>query len=310
MAQDSVSVDRFKYIGGSDIPIIMNLSPFKTRWQLLQEKAQLVDDEFLGNKYTEHGNIMEPLIRNYISKKLKCQIAEGKHYLKFSDFPVRIHTDGENAKKQLIVEIKDTSRIYDSIEGYKHYLVQLLFYMSMRDYHHGILAVYERPEDFSVEFDPKRLTLYPVELSDYEELINEIKRSVILFISDLEKVRANPFITQEDLLPGDAEALACRLAEIKEQEEQFKEIQEEKKLVEAKLAELMEQNDIKTFDGFGWKMTRVSGKEGEKKIVQEFNSEVFKVEHPRLWKKYITEVEKVTGGRKTTIKLTRLKDES
>ena len=30
-----VSEDRDKYIGGSDIPVILGLSPFKTRWQLL-----------------------------------------------------------------------------------------------------------------------------------------------------------------------------------------------------------------------------------------------------------------------------------
>ena len=34
-----VTKDRDKYIGGSDVPIIMGLSPFKTRWQLLREKT-------------------------------------------------------------------------------------------------------------------------------------------------------------------------------------------------------------------------------------------------------------------------------
>ena len=34
-----VTKDRDKYVGGSDVPIIMGLSPFKTRFELAQEKA-------------------------------------------------------------------------------------------------------------------------------------------------------------------------------------------------------------------------------------------------------------------------------
>ena len=36
--QDTVAKDRHKYIGGSDIPIIMGISPFKSRYDLLLEK--------------------------------------------------------------------------------------------------------------------------------------------------------------------------------------------------------------------------------------------------------------------------------
>ena len=61
--QDTVKQDRDKYIGGSDIPAIMGISQFKTRYQLLREKAGLEQDTFTGNKYTEYGNIMEPKIR-------------------------------------------------------------------------------------------------------------------------------------------------------------------------------------------------------------------------------------------------------
>ena len=40
---DTVRDERWRYIGGSDIPAIMGISPFKTRFQLLQEKAQIID---------------------------------------------------------------------------------------------------------------------------------------------------------------------------------------------------------------------------------------------------------------------------
>ena len=65
----AVTVDRDKYIGGSDIPIIMGISSFKTRFDLLLEKAGIKENDFAGNKYTEYGNVMEPKIRNFINEK-------------------------------------------------------------------------------------------------------------------------------------------------------------------------------------------------------------------------------------------------
>ena len=60
-----VTKDRSKYIGGSDIPAIMGISHFKTRFDLLLEKAQLQENQFDGNSYTEYGNELEPKIRDY-----------------------------------------------------------------------------------------------------------------------------------------------------------------------------------------------------------------------------------------------------
>ena len=57
--QASVKEDRNLYIGGSDVPIILGISPFKTRYELLLEKAQIEESMFEGNAYTEYGNVME-----------------------------------------------------------------------------------------------------------------------------------------------------------------------------------------------------------------------------------------------------------
>ena len=73
-----VKVDREKYIGGSDIPIIMGISHFKTRFDLLLEKAKLKENDFDGNDYTEYGNTMEPKIRQYINVLFKRDFKEDK----------------------------------------------------------------------------------------------------------------------------------------------------------------------------------------------------------------------------------------
>ena len=51
--QQTVSKNREKYIGGSDVPIIMNISQFKTRYQLLLEKALIANNNksILNSKY-------------------------------------------------------------------------------------------------------------------------------------------------------------------------------------------------------------------------------------------------------------------
>lgn len=208
--QDSVNKDRDKYIGGSDIPIIMNLSPYKSRYDLLLEKAGYKEDTFKGNIYTEYGNKMESKIRDYINtevlKPKSNPFIEGKHTREAQGdeiIGVRIHTDGERTTNlgEEILEVKTTSNLSYKLDDYKIYLVQLLFYMVNTGAPYGRLAVYERPEDLSEDLNEDRLQLWAIEANDYLELIEEIGNAVNLFIEDLKKVKANPFISEEELTP-------------------------------------------------------------------------------------------------------------
>ena len=88
----NVTIDRNKYIGGSDIPIILGISSFKSRWQLLQEKAGIAENTFSGNIYTEYGNVMEEKIRAYVNQE------SGKNFVEdmVIDGNLRGHLDGWN----------------------------------------------------------------------------------------------------------------------------------------------------------------------------------------------------------------------
>ena len=103
--QDTVTQERWKYIGGSDIPAIMGISRFKTRWQLLQEKAQIIEPDFKGNAYTEYGNTMEPKIREFVNSAYVRNFVEGMDI--FVD--LRFHYDGIDKQHMEILEIKTTS---------------------------------------------------------------------------------------------------------------------------------------------------------------------------------------------------------
>ena len=188
-----VRTNRNKYIGGSDIPIIMNISPFKKRFDLLLEKADLLEDEFEGNIYTEYGNILEPKIREYINKLKNTNYIEYKKI----DGNIRCHLDGFNEVS--VLEIKTTSQVRKKVSSYKKYLVQLLFYMQQTNVKKGLLAVYERPKDFSEEFQEERLQMFDIDINDYDELLKEINTALKKFIEDLEKIKENPFIEEWEL---------------------------------------------------------------------------------------------------------------
>lgn len=290
-----VKINRYKYIGGSDIPIIMGLSHFKTRYDLLLEKAQLKDDDFEGNEYTEYGNIMEPKIRQYINILLNRNFKEDK--LEKDD--IRCHFDGID--DDVILEIKTTSQIYEKVDDYKVYLVQLLFYMMNANIKNGILAVYQRPSDFDENFDSDRLQIYTIEINNYKDLCKEINEEVEQFRFDLMKLKDNPFTTEQELVNTDVVMLANKVIKLEERLKLYDDLAKERDDLKQKLKTAMELNNVKTWSTpNGTKITLVD--DSPDKIVQKFNETRFKEENETLYNKYLEDKEQ--KGKKGYVKIT------
>ena len=306
----NVRVDRDKYIGGSDIPIIMGISQFKTRFDLLLEKAGLKENTFDGNEYTEYGNIMEPKIREYVNKQLGKSFIEGKHI----DGDIRCHTDGEDYTT--ILEIKTTSQIHDTIDEYKVYLVQLLFYMEHTNRQAGILAVYYRPEDFNEEFDENRLQLFTIRIENYFDLLEQINEAVEQFRWDLLKAKGNPFITEEDLLPVDLKELSDKVVEFENKLSELAVIEKEAKKVKAKLKEAMEKYGKKTWETpNGTKITLVEDTPDKEIEVEYYNEDKFIAENTELHETYHNKLaeyketrKEIKKGRSGYVKITLPKE--
>lgn len=274
----AVTVDRDKYIGGSDIPIIMGISPFKTRWNLLQEKAGLLENIFDGNQYTEYGNVLEPKIRDYINKNQKDIFVEGKEIVD----DIRCHTDGIN--KTTVLEIKTTSQIHDKLDEYKVYLVQLLFYMQYTKRKKGILAVYHRPDDFNEEFDETNLTLYDVDIKNYKTLLEEINLAVDDFRNDLRRIKENPFLTEKDLEPEELIELANQLEEVENDLLKYDEKIKLRDNLKLQIKTKLDEIGKKRFSTDRLKFTRVA--DGKDTTIETFDEERFKLEKEELYKKY------------------------
>jgi len=300
--QESVKQDRERYLGGSDIPIIMNLSPFKTRFDLLLEKAGFKEDTFTGNCYTEYGNTLEPLIREWINTNNPDKFVEGKHTREAEADELigcRIHTDGEN--ESTILEIKTTSQIYADVNEYKIYLVQLLYYMVLTGKEFGLLAVYERPEDLNTVFESKRLHLYNISVSEYEGLISEINDAIERFIDDLAKVKENPFITEADLLPAEIPDITERILAFESQLEYLKQVEKTVKSEKDRLKKAMQSAGIKTFKTpNGYRLTLID--DGEDSVKKVFKEDDFAKAHPRLYRGFLED--KVVKGKSGYVLIT------
>ena len=295
-----VSQDRDTYIGGSDIPVILGISKFKSRWQLLLEKAGLEESSFSGNRYTEYGHYIEPFIRDHINLTYNTQFVPNR----VIDGDIRCHTDGFNG--ECVLEIKSTSDIHSTVDGYKVYLVQLVKYMEENEVQRGILAVYDRPEDMNTIFDATRLQVFEIVLDDYRNLLNHVNRELDKFRADLERLKENPLLTEQDFLPaGELAVLADKVAKFENQLAALKEIENQCKEAKRQLFMEMLKRGVKSWTmPNGTKITRVDEVPGGTKMVTEFDEKALKAAHPGIYNHFLREVEKKTAGRAGYVKIT------
>lgn len=101
---DAWTTWRGKGLGSSDAPVIMGVSPWKTPYQLWEEKTGLVKG-FQGNFATQRGHEMEPKARAAfeleIGEEFPPVVAEHTNYPY-----IRASLDGFNSELNAVLEIK------------------------------------------------------------------------------------------------------------------------------------------------------------------------------------------------------------
>lgn len=96
---------RSKGIGASDAPVVMGVSPYKTAYELWEEKTGLVSSDSEGNWATRRGHELEPRARaNY---ELEYMISMPIAFVEHREYPfIRASLDGYNEAASRILEIK------------------------------------------------------------------------------------------------------------------------------------------------------------------------------------------------------------
>ena len=290
-----VTKDREKYIGGSDIPAIMGISPFRTRFELLREKALGEMGDFSGNEYTEYGHTLEPKIRDFVNAVCQRNFIEDK----FEEGMKRYHADGHDKEFNEVLECKTTGSYDDKKRTI--YLAQLLYGMQMCGAENGVLAVYDRPVDFDEHFDPFRLQIEHIHIKDHTSLLERVNDAVDTFIEDVEKMRQNPNLTESDLLPATMTALAYRIEELENKLKEYKAIEKEQAELKETLRMAMNENAVKTWETpNGTKITLVL--DSPDKEVEYFDADALLAENPGIYKEYVRT--KTQKGRKGYVKIT------
>lgn len=281
------------------MPIIMGISTFNTRWGLLQEKAGLKQNAFTGNKYTEYGNIMEPQIRDHINAKRKKRFTPEQVIVD----DLRGNTDGFNG--DTVLEIKTTSHVFDTVDEYKVYLVQLLFYMQLYGVKKGKLAVYSRPDDFNPVFGAERLQIHDITLNQYTGLLAEINAEITRFREDLKRLRENPLLIEQDFQPTELVAMSKSVVMLETRMAEYKSIEAEYKKMKQAMYDAMEKYGVKSWETpSGARITRVDAVPATVKVVTQFDEDAFKAENPALYDMYQHDVEKKTAGKNGYVRVT------
>ncbi len=169
--EPNVTEGRHKYVGGSDTPVVLGISKFKTQFELASEKMGITKSDFKGNEYTQYGHAMEPQIREYINLTTDYDFVETSTVNE--ELGLRSNTDGVDYGAKTLLEIK-THGAVPTIDIYK---VQMQLYMYQNDLDQGLLALYERDKNFNLEFESENLDMIMVYRDDefIEKLLYEIE---------------------------------------------------------------------------------------------------------------------------------------
>ncbi len=293
----NVIENRRFFVGGSDVPVILGLSKYKSQFELAKEKTGIVPTVFDSNEYTVYGQVIEPQIRDYINiineTNFKPETVINK------ERNIRGNCDGADFDESLLLEIKSHGK-NPTMDVYK---VQMQLYMNEFNLAAGWLALYERPDNFDAEFDPERLKIEVVHRDDVQ--INEILQAIELFWKRCEALKRQPDMTEAEYYSitleekNEIAIVASEVEKFELQIQSFKETESQYKAIKDKLYQLMMDHKVKSFETDQCTITLVLPTESVS-----IDSKALRESHPRIAKRF----EKVTpkkGYTKISIKKTK-----
>ncbi|WP_333880326.1 YqaJ viral recombinase family protein [Lysinibacillus capsici] len=275
----NVIENRSVFVGGSDVPIILGLSKYKSQFELAKEKTGLVPTVFEGNEYTVYGQTMEPQIRDYINvineTNFKPETVINK------ERNIRGNCDGADFDESLLLEIKSHGK-NPTMDVYK---VQMQLYMNEFNLAAGWLALYERPDNFDAEFDPERLKIEVVHRDDVQ--INEILQAIELFWKRCEALKRQPDMSEAEYYSitleekNEIAIVASEVEKFELQIQSFKETESQYKAMKDKLYQLMMDHKVKSFETDRCIITLVLPTEATS-----IDTKALRESHPRIAKKF------------------------
>lgn len=273
MSNPNVTIDRHKYIGGSDLPSILGLNSKYgiSVFEFAKQKAGIVPNPFTGNQFTKYGQVMEPIIRDYINSKYQTNYLEDT--IIDSERGYRGNTDGIDRDTVIpILEIKTFGEELDV----EYYAPQCQFYMETFNQPYCRLVGYKRPADFykgvdyelenddsyfNFEFDENNIVEYTIYRDSkvwekIEERITAFKKGVEYLREHKEDFTEEEF--NNNFYGNELMALTDKVAILENSLATYKNIEKEYKDVKEQIYKIFEEKNIISLDTGKMKITKVA----------------------------------------------------
>ncbi|MFC5079653.1 YqaJ-like viral recombinase domain protein [Vibrio thalassae] len=257
-------------IGGSDVPVIMGDSKYKTLWCLWAEKLGIkTPDDFSRNPHVRRGKYFEPLVLKTLAVKLGVTFSSwcGHHI----DYPHRkVSFDGvaKIAEKYIPAEIKcPCDTLYDDLithglnsELVKQHRSQLVYQIGLLEAPYGFLVFYfEHNNDLKIF----RINADKAEIENIFDSVDAFfENNVVPAIApqkDPDRDYYEP--TAKELLKWDQQTLEfidCQKEE-SDLKKQLKEVSARKRELASELTGMA--SEFKMLSLHGIKITTVKGRE-------------------------------------------------
>ncbi|WQY99883.1 endonuclease/ recombinase protein [Salmonella phage VB_ST_E15] len=283
------SMDRTKYLGGSDVAGILGISPWRTPLEVYLDKVQPRIKPVAPSKQKvfTRGQRMEPYVIDLLSEETGLEIIHrGNRYIHRDYGFIAAEIDAEAASGENI-EIKTVSPFKAKEWGEVqtdaipvHYTAQAM---------HGLMVTGKQVCVFGVLIGGDDFRIYRVERD--EETIQAILEKEIAFWDRVINLNPPEATTVSDIslmfekdagssIEADGKALAL-FNDLRDMKSRYKSLGEEIAVSEEKLKLYMQEHSILTLDGktiCTWK-SQVSNR---------FDKKLFQVEHPELYEKFKT----------------------
>ena len=286
MMHNAGSMDRTKYLGGSDVAGILGISPWRTPLEVYLDKVQprIKPVDHSKQKVFTRGQRMEPYVIDLLSEETGLEIIHrGNRYIHRDYGFIAAEIDAEAATGENI-EIKTVSPFKAKEWGEVqtdaipvHYTAQAM---------HGLMVTNKQVCVFGVLIGGDDFRIYRVERD--EETIQAILEREVAFWDRVKNLNPPEATTVSDIslmFEKDAgssiEADGKALALFSDMKSRYKSLGEEIAVSEEKLKLYMQEHSILTLDGktiCTWK-SQVSNR---------FDQKLFQVEHPELYEKFKT----------------------
>lgn len=281
------SMDRTKYLGGSDVAAILGISPWRTPLEVYLDKVQPREKPVDPNKQRvfTRGQRMEPYVIDLLAEETGMEIIHrGNRYIHRDYGFIAAEIDAEAASGENI-EIKTVSPFKAKEWGEVqtdaipvHYTAQAM---------HGLMVTGKQVCVFGVLIGGDDFRIYRVERD--EETIQAILEKEVAFWDRIKNLNPPEATSVSDIslmfekdagtsIEADGKALAL-FNDLRDMKSRFKSLEEEIEVSEEKLKLYMQEHSILTLDGkplCTWK-TQVSNR---------FDQKAFQLENPGLYEKF------------------------